>query len=211
MYVDYECNGESHVDTSCLFFLRPAFRIMPYWATMPRQFGPICDRAMWQIILAHKLSSAHHASRPWRFAHSMSFTISELAKRRRRVRKATPNPRAALGLVGLAGVRRAGPMEGLFLGRRTSLAQALFLLGGLFDALGQGVGRGMAAAMGDADQHLGDAQLLDHIAGAPRRATTGRPPGSLRTSTSRQLMPLCQPVPRALRIASLAAQRPAKC
>ncbi len=61
MYVDYECNGESHVDTSCLFFLRPAFRIMPYWATMPRQFGPICDRAMWQIILAHKLSSAHHA------------------------------------------------------------------------------------------------------------------------------------------------------
>jgi glycosyltransferase involved in cell wall biosynthesis len=60
MFTDEECDGQSHVDTSCLFLTREAFRILPYWATMPRQFGPICDRAIWQIILAHDISSAHY-------------------------------------------------------------------------------------------------------------------------------------------------------
>src|SRR5579884_2448658 len=45
----------------------------------------------------------------------------------------------------------------------------------------------------------------------PQTWTCGLPSGVLRTSISVQLMPPRQPVPRHFKIASLAAQRPAKC
>ncbi len=74
-----------------------------------------------------------------------------------------------------------------------------------------GIGGGVTAAMRDADQHLADAEFFDHVAAPPRSETIGRPPNSLRISTSRQLIPRRQPVPMAFSTASLAAQRPAKC
>ena len=42
-------------------------------------------------------------------------------------------------------------------------------------ALGQGIGRGVAAAVRDADQHLGDAQLLDDVAGPAAQGDDGPP------------------------------------
>ena len=60
MYTDsFESDGDKHVDTSCLFLSRPAFEILPIWATMPTQLGPICDRVIWRAILARGLSHAH--------------------------------------------------------------------------------------------------------------------------------------------------------
>ena len=90
--------------------------------------------------------------------------------------------------------------------RPVSLYPALFA-----HADGDGVGGGVGAAVRDAHQEFDDAELLDQVRTPPRKATTGRPPGSLRISTSRQEMPRRQPVPRAFTMASLAAQRPAKC
>lgn len=63
MYHDQdESNGTSHVDTSCLFLTRPAFSILPTWAMMPFQFGPICDRIIWATIKRHGFSTAHHST-----------------------------------------------------------------------------------------------------------------------------------------------------
>ena len=60
MYTDaYESDGHTHVDTSCLFLTRLAFEILPLWAMMPKQLGPVCDRVLWQAILARGFSHAH--------------------------------------------------------------------------------------------------------------------------------------------------------
>jgi glycosyltransferase involved in cell wall biosynthesis len=60
MYVDHhDSDGDGHVDTSCMFFAKPAFRLLPVWAMMPRQLGPICDTIMWQAIGARGLKTAH--------------------------------------------------------------------------------------------------------------------------------------------------------
>ena len=60
MYVDKkENNGTRHVDTSCLFLTRPAFRLTPLWALMPRELGPNCDRVFWQAVCARQLAHAH--------------------------------------------------------------------------------------------------------------------------------------------------------
>jgi glycosyltransferase involved in cell wall biosynthesis len=60
MYIDtHECNGKSHVDTSCLFLTRAAYRVLPIWAMMPSQLGPICDTIIWQAIQARQLPTAH--------------------------------------------------------------------------------------------------------------------------------------------------------
>jgi hypothetical protein len=59
MFTDPECDGVKHVDTSCYFVTKQAFEILPKWAMMPRQLGPICDRIMWQLIRSQGLSCAH--------------------------------------------------------------------------------------------------------------------------------------------------------
>lgn len=65
LYVDKtECDGRKQVDTSCFFLTRPAFQVLPIWATMPRELGPICDLVIWQSLLARGLPQAHHGSRP---------------------------------------------------------------------------------------------------------------------------------------------------
>jgi hypothetical protein len=62
MYTDtFECDGDGHVDTSCLFLLRPAFGVLPFWAMMPKQLGPTGDMIIWTAIRARGFLSAHHA------------------------------------------------------------------------------------------------------------------------------------------------------
>ena len=61
MYADtQECDGKSHVDTSCFFLLRPAFRVLPLWVMMPTPLGPVGDRVFWQAIVARRIPRAHH-------------------------------------------------------------------------------------------------------------------------------------------------------
>jgi glycosyltransferase involved in cell wall biosynthesis len=56
----YFLTGPKHVDTSCLFLTRSAFQLLPLWVMMPKELGPICDRVMWQAILARGITHAHH-------------------------------------------------------------------------------------------------------------------------------------------------------
>jgi glycosyltransferase involved in cell wall biosynthesis len=56
---DPESDGVRFADTSCLFYLRPAFGLLPLWGSMPPQFGPICDRVMWAAIQSRKITTAH--------------------------------------------------------------------------------------------------------------------------------------------------------
>ncbi len=61
LYADvFDCDGQKHVDTSCHFLTRPAFQVLPIWAMMPRQLGPICDVVIWQSILSRHLTHAHN-------------------------------------------------------------------------------------------------------------------------------------------------------
>jgi hypothetical protein len=61
MYTDlHDCDGKNHVDTSCFFVLRAAFRILPLWVMMPTPLGPIGDRVFWQAIVARQIPHAHH-------------------------------------------------------------------------------------------------------------------------------------------------------
>lgn len=55
-----ECDGVNHVDTSCYFITRAAFRVLPIWALMPPELGPIGDRVVWQSIVARRMRRAHH-------------------------------------------------------------------------------------------------------------------------------------------------------
>ena len=62
LYVDkHESNGREFCDTSCLFFTREAFRLLPLWGLMPRELAPACDRVMWASIRRRGLSCAHFA------------------------------------------------------------------------------------------------------------------------------------------------------
>lgn len=60
MFVDSDdSDGCNHVDTSCFFLTKPAFRLLPIWAMMPTQLGPICDRVIWDLIRSLGLQYAH--------------------------------------------------------------------------------------------------------------------------------------------------------
>jgi glycosyltransferase involved in cell wall biosynthesis len=56
---DRESDGIGFADTSCMFYLRQAFAVLPLWGQIPRQFGPICDRIMWAAIQSRKITTAH--------------------------------------------------------------------------------------------------------------------------------------------------------
>jgi hypothetical protein len=61
MFVDqHECDGKRHVDTSCFFLTRPTFSVLPIWAMMPVQLGPVGDSVMWRVIQARKIPCAHN-------------------------------------------------------------------------------------------------------------------------------------------------------
>lgn len=51
----------NHVDTSCLFFLRGAFSVLPHWAMMPRRLSPACDRVISSVLVERKLVAARVA------------------------------------------------------------------------------------------------------------------------------------------------------
>jgi hypothetical protein len=53
-------DGTEHVDTSCLFFTRAAFRLLPIWAMMPVQLGVCGDQVMWIVIQKLNFSHAMH-------------------------------------------------------------------------------------------------------------------------------------------------------
>lgn len=48
----------THVDTSCFFFLRGAFHLLPVWALMPAAAGPVCDRVFYQAIRQRPMAVA---------------------------------------------------------------------------------------------------------------------------------------------------------
>ncbi len=60
MGADGEYDKYNLVDTSCFFFTRPAFRLLPAWAMMPRQLSPICDRVVCNLIRLLALPCAHN-------------------------------------------------------------------------------------------------------------------------------------------------------
>ena len=61
MYADvHESDGKRHVDTNCFFMMRPAFRVLPIWMMMPTPLGPVCDRVIWQSIVARRIPCAHN-------------------------------------------------------------------------------------------------------------------------------------------------------
>jgi hypothetical protein len=51
-------DGTEHVDTSCLFFTRGAFRLLPIWAMMPVELGVCGDQVMWIVIQKLNISRA---------------------------------------------------------------------------------------------------------------------------------------------------------
>src|SRR5262245_30947785 len=53
------CLEESgHVDTSCFFFLRGSFNVIPYWGMMPRAVSAICDRVFYAMLSRHSFRHA---------------------------------------------------------------------------------------------------------------------------------------------------------
>ncbi len=71
--------------------------------------------------------------------------------------------------------------------------------------------RGIEATLGDRDHEVADPQADRDFLGPAGDEDRNWPPGAFRTSISVQATPRLRPAPRALRIASLAAHRPAKC
>jgi glycosyltransferase involved in cell wall biosynthesis len=47
------------VDTSCFFFLRGAFNVLPHWAMMPRALSPICDRLFIAMLKRYSFQVAY--------------------------------------------------------------------------------------------------------------------------------------------------------
>jgi hypothetical protein len=49
---------ESHVDTSCYFFLKGAYHVLHHWVAMPRALASVCDRVFYATAKSYKLRSA---------------------------------------------------------------------------------------------------------------------------------------------------------
>ena len=45
----------NHVDTNCLFYLKGALHMLPYWNLMPRHLAGICDRVIYWNLRGRKL------------------------------------------------------------------------------------------------------------------------------------------------------------
>jgi len=74
-----------HVDTSCFFFLPPAFGVLPVWVLMPREVSSICDRVFFLALRARSLVSAVSAKK------TVNFTCTYAAIYRH-VGEAPPTP-----------------------------------------------------------------------------------------------------------------------
>lgn len=53
------CDGETFVDTSCMFFGRGAFRLVTAWVLMPDFAHALCDRVVFHAIKNAKLKTAY--------------------------------------------------------------------------------------------------------------------------------------------------------
>ena len=47
-----------HVDTSCFFFLRGSFGVLPHWASMPKTLSAYGDRIFYQMLRQHDFQAA---------------------------------------------------------------------------------------------------------------------------------------------------------
>jgi hypothetical protein len=79
-----EVDGETFVDTSCLYFTRAAFGLIGVWQRMPRSLSAIGDRVMWRAVKDGNYSRAHRAAPTVNFrsnyrAHYMYFGKTPLA------------------------------------------------------------------------------------------------------------------------------------
>ena len=81
---DGEYDKYNLVDTSCFFFTRPAFRLLPAWAMMPRQLrfrfaiGSCAISSDFLLCLVPIIRN-----RPWRSGRITHITIEPSARRRR--------------------------------------------------------------------------------------------------------------------------------
>jgi hypothetical protein len=53
------CDGETFVDTNCMFFGRQAFRMVTAWVLMPDFAHVLCDRVVFRAIKNAELQTAH--------------------------------------------------------------------------------------------------------------------------------------------------------
>jgi len=63
MFFDKESDGAAHVDANCLFFARPAFHLLPFWAFIPLSHAALGDRVFWQMVKHTPTSHAHSEAR----------------------------------------------------------------------------------------------------------------------------------------------------
>jgi len=49
---------DTHVDTSCFFFLTGSYHTLAIWALMPKKASPVCDRVFYQAIRQRRLIAA---------------------------------------------------------------------------------------------------------------------------------------------------------
>ena len=93
MYTDtFDSNGQQHVDTSCYFFARQAYGLLPLWGMMPRELGPI---RRFHDVEHHPrprgLPAPTIQRPPWRFARNTRPITGGLAIKPSPAPKA-PNP-----------------------------------------------------------------------------------------------------------------------
>lgn len=76
LYWDIESNGHTHVDTSCYFLTRRAFRLVGLWGQMPKLLSPYCDRVFLTAVIASGLPRAHsrHATVAFRSHYADHYT-----------------------------------------------------------------------------------------------------------------------------------------
>lgn len=63
MFFDDESDGETHVDSNCLFFTRRAFHVLPFWAFVPLSHAAVGDRVFWAMVKHAPASRAHSKAR----------------------------------------------------------------------------------------------------------------------------------------------------
>jgi hypothetical protein len=81
MYVGEE---RGHVDTSCFFFLRGAFHVLPTWATLPKPLSPGCDRYFYAMLQKY----------PFRYARVKKPTVNFVTQYEVHYREAGEQPPA---------------------------------------------------------------------------------------------------------------------
>lgn len=74
-----DSDGYRHVDTSCFFVTRPAFRVLSLWSAMPRRLWPLCDVIFWEAIKAqgYPLARAEHPTVAYRTTYGLHYKMQD--------------------------------------------------------------------------------------------------------------------------------------